>query len=45
VAAEGCGGVQDPDQPPIGSISVKANKDDDTPVLAPGKKAAAPDRK
>jgi hypothetical protein len=37
----GCGGVQDSDQPAVGSISVKSNKDDDTPIIAPGKKAPA----
>jgi hypothetical protein len=37
----GCG-VQDPSQPPMGSISVKANKDgDDNPNIPPGKKTAA----
>ena len=43
-AACGCGGGQDPDQPAVGSISVKADKNDDTPILAPGKKPPA-DRK
>jgi hypothetical protein len=37
----GCGGGQDPDQPAVGSISVKADRGDDTPVVAPGKKAPA----
>jgi hypothetical protein len=37
----GCGGIQDPGQPAVGSISVKADKGDDTPVVAPGKKAPA----
>ncbi len=36
----GCG-VQDPEQPAVGSISVNANRDDDKPVLAPGKMAPA----
>jgi len=40
-AACGCGGGQDPDQPAVGSISVKADKNDDTPILAPGKKPPA----
>jgi hypothetical protein len=37
----GCGGVQDSDQPAMGSISVKSDKDNDTPITAPGKKAPA----
>jgi hypothetical protein len=40
VAIPGCG-VQDPDQPAVGSISVKANRDADTPSIAPGKAAPA----
>jgi hypothetical protein len=42
----GCGGAQDPDQPAVGSISVKAAREDDTPSLTPGKIKTAPaDRK
>jgi hypothetical protein len=37
----GCG-VQDPDQPPVGSISVRASRDDDAPSLAPGRSKTAP---
>jgi hypothetical protein len=37
----GCG-VQDPDQPTVGSISVQASRDDDSPNLAPGKTKTAP---
>jgi hypothetical protein len=40
IALQGCS-VQDPEQPAVGSISVKANKTDDSPLLAPGKKAPA----
>jgi len=29
VATSGCGGVQDPDQPAVGSVSVPATRDDD----------------
>lgn len=34
---QGCGGVQDADQPAVGSISVQAHRDDD--VRPPGKLA------
>jgi hypothetical protein len=37
----GCG-VQDPEQPAVGSISVRASRDDDSPNLAPGKTKTAP---
>jgi hypothetical protein len=41
----GCG-VQDPGQPAVGSVSVKATREDDTPSLTPGKMKTAPvDRK
>jgi hypothetical protein len=40
VAADGCGGVQDADQPAAGSISVPAKRDDDdTTGLAKGARA------
>jgi hypothetical protein len=37
----GCG-VQDPDQPAVGSISVGARRDDSAPSLSPGKVKPAP---
>ena len=37
----GCG-VQDRDQPTVGSISVPASRDDDAPRLDPGKTKTAP---
>jgi hypothetical protein len=37
----GCG-VQDPDQPAVGSISVGARRDDPAPSLPPGNTKAAP---
>jgi hypothetical protein len=41
----GCG-IQDPTQPPVGSISVGARKEGVAPSLPPGKTKAAPaDRK
>jgi len=42
LAVTGGGGVQDPDQPPVGSISAPASRDDDSPRLAPGKMKTAP---
>jgi hypothetical protein len=43
-STSGCGGVQDPDQPAMGSISVKASRDEDEPNLAP-RKTATPQRR
>jgi hypothetical protein len=37
----GCG-VQDPDQPAVGSISVGARRDESGPILPPGKTKTAP---
>jgi hypothetical protein len=42
LAATGGCGVQDPDQPSVGSISVQSSRDDDAPNLAPGKTKTAP---
>jgi hypothetical protein len=42
VATGGCG-VQDSDQPAVGSISVPAGRDDNAPTLAPRK--TAPDNR
>jgi hypothetical protein len=41
VGTAGCG-VQDPTQPPVGSISVGARRDDSMPNLPPGKAKAGP---
>ncbi|MDR3620071.1 MAG: hypothetical protein P4L85_12030 [Paludisphaera borealis] len=37
LAVSGGCGVQDSDQPAVGSISIEASRDDDAPSLAPRK--------